>query len=126
MQIDAVKLKEAVQAVTNVDPGAVSQDAAQRFAELMQTGPLAPPQAAGAQQTNPIAAIAHAQDAAIHRVANDAVWLGNNLSGLAPDKMFAAAMLVQVETASLTVDMQAKMATITASKDALSTLMKNQ
>ncbi|VFR37555.1 Type III secretion protein HrpB2 [plant metagenome] len=125
MQIDAVQLKEAVQAVTNVDPGAVSQDAAQRFAELMQTGPLAP-QAAGAQQTNPIAAIAHAQDAAIHRVANDAVWLGNNLSSLAPDKMFAAAMLVQVETASLTVDMQAKMATITASKDALSTLMKNQ
>lgn len=126
MQVNLSQLKASVQAVATVDPVAVSQDATQRFGALMASGPMAVPASPVNTQPNPVASIAHAQDAAIRKVGNDAVWLSNNLSGLSVDRVFAATMLVQVETASLAVDMQVKMATITASKDALSTLMKNQ
>ena len=38
----------------------------------------------------------------------------------------AAAIQVQLESASLQVDMQTKMAVVTSTKDAIETLMKNQ
>jgi type III secretion inner rod protein HrpB2 len=50
----------------------------------------------------------------------------NNVDSMSMGEITAAAMQLQIEAASLQVDMQTKMSVVTSSKDAIETLMKNQ
>jgi type III secretion inner rod protein HrpB2 len=50
----------------------------------------------------------------------------HNVDAMSPGELTASVVQLQIEAASLQVDMQMKMSVVTSSKDAIETLMKNQ
>lgn len=67
-----------------------------------------------------------AQSTADQQVPNDVLYLMQQSPSMSMQQMASASMAVNLETASMTANLQVKMAVVQSSKDALQTLMKNQ
>lgn len=109
-----------------LDAQPVDPQRAARFAELMahdRLGSVRPVEPDGGAV---ISDMVRNEDIALQYVSNDVLFLMQHSNGMSMNEFASAAMQVQIEAASLQVDMQAKMAVVTSSKDAIETLMKNQ
>ncbi|MCP1119707.1 hypothetical protein [Robbsia andropogonis] len=95
------------------------------FAEMMRTsrvGPSAPTGDAGTV----ISKLVEGEDEAFTYVSNDMLYMLNNANSMSMGELTTAMTQVQVEAASMQVDLQMKMSVVNSSKDAIETLMKNQ
>ena len=104
----------------------VPQHVADSFAQMMETSVMAPPAPKGSKTGAMMSEIVRGQDQAFQTVANDALYMMDNCDLMNVNELTAAAVQVQLESASLQVDMQTKMGVVTSTKDAIETLMKNQ
>jgi type III secretion inner rod protein HrpB2 len=104
----------------------VDPERAARFAELMSHSRLGAAQPVERDGGAVISDLVRNEDIALQYVSNDVLFLLEHADGMSMNQFATAAMQVQIEAASLQVDMQAKMAVVTSSKDAIETLMKNQ
>jgi type III secretion inner rod protein HrpB2 len=66
------------------------------------------------------------EDEALQTVSNDALYMLHNAGDMSFNQIAAASVQMQIETASLQVDMSMKISVVESSKGALETLMKNQ
>lgn len=113
-------------ALPPLDPQTVDPQRAARFAELMAHDRLGSVRPVEHDGSAVISEMVRNEDIAMQYVSNDVLFLMQHANGMSMNQFATAAMQVQVEAASLQVDMQAKMAVVTSSKDAIETLMKNQ
>ncbi|KER67578.1 hypothetical protein HR51_32565 [Burkholderia cepacia] len=96
------------------------------FEAMMQRGVMGPSSGAGDSAGTMISALVRGEDAAFQYVSNDMLYMIHNVDSMSPGELTASAIQLQIEAASLQVDMQMKMSVVTSSKDAIETLMKNQ
>jgi type III secretion inner rod protein HrpB2 len=99
---------------------------AARFSELMTHSRMVAAQPPGADSGSLISEMLRSEDVALQYVSNDMLFMLEHANGMTMGQLTTASMQVQIEAASLQVDMQAKMSVVTSSKDAIETLMKNQ
>lgn len=105
---------------------AVPPHVADSFETMMQRGVMGPSSETGDTAGTMISELVRGEDAAIQYVSNDMMYMMQNASSMSTGELTASAIQLQVEAASLQVDMQMKMSVVTSSKDAIETLMKNQ
>ncbi|HEY4353267.1 MAG TPA: type III secretion protein HrpB2 [Paraburkholderia sp.] len=105
---------------------AVPPHLADSFDAMMQRGVMGPAAPSADTSGTMVSELVRGQDAAFQYVSNDMLYMMNNVDSMSMGEITAAAMQLQIEAASLQVDMQTKMSVVTSSKDAIETLMKNQ
>ncbi|MEA3120242.1 MAG: type secretion inner rod protein HrpB2 [Paraburkholderia sp.] len=108
------------------DTGAVSQALGDKFLALLAqaTPHVAETNAAGSNNLVEKAVEDQAND--YQQVPNDLLYMTQHMSALSMQRIAAVDMTVQLEVASLSADLQVKMAAVQSSKDAVQTLVKNQ
>ncbi|RQS15881.1 hypothetical protein [Burkholderia sp. Bp8998] len=104
----------------------VSAHVADSFEAMMQRGVMGPSSGTGDSAGTMISEIVRGEDAAFQTVSNDMLYMIHNVDAMSPGELTASVVQLQIEAASLQVDMQMKMSVVTSSKDAIETLMKNQ
>jgi len=124
--LTAKQLQDVLRTQLAVDPLPVPQALTGKFEALMQHQVVQAPPPHTDETSTMISNLMVSEDQAYQYVSNDMVFMLNNASAMSPNELTAAAIQVQVESASLQVDMQIKMSVVTSSKDAIDTLMKNQ
>ena len=120
-QLQTVLEKEATTTSTQVDP-----QLADKFQSMVANGKMAKPEVNTPDAGAFIEKAVKEQDKAFNDVSNDVVFMMQDANRMSMQELTAAAMQVQVETASLQVDLQTKLSVVTSTKDAVDTLMKNQ
>jgi len=105
---------------------AVPPHVADSFEAMMQRGVMGQSSENSDTAGTMISALVRGEDAAIQYVSNDMMYMMQNAGSMSTGELTASAIQLQVEVASLQVDMQMKMSVVTSSKDAIETLMKNQ
>ncbi|WP_412025854.1 type III secretion protein HrpB2 [Burkholderia cepacia] len=104
----------------------VPEHVAGSFEAMMQRGVMGPSSGGGDTAGTMISELVRGEDAAIQYVSNDMLYMIHNVDSMSMGELTAATIQLQIEAASLQVDMQMKMSVVTSSKDAVETLMKNQ
>lgn len=122
----AKQLQAALHTQLEVDPVQVPQALAGKFEGMMQPQVATAPVSSPDETSSMISDLVTNEDQAYQYVSNDLVFMMNNVDSMSANQLTTAAMQIQLETASLQVDMQVKMSVVTSSKDAIETLMKNQ
>jgi type III secretion inner rod protein HrpB2 len=122
------EISRATEAGTNAgsDASAVPQQLVDKFQALLAQ---ATPQASETNAVNndsPVRKAVEEQATDYQQVPNDLMYMTQHISSLSMQRIAAADMTVQLEVASLSADLQVKVAAVTASKDAIQTLIKNQ
>lgn len=107
-------------------PIAVPPHEAASFDQLMQRGVLAPPAPHGSEAGSLATKLVLSEDEALQTVSNDALYMLSHANEMSFNQVAAASVQMQIETASLQVDMSMKISVVESSKGALETLMKNQ
>jgi type III secretion inner rod protein HrpB2 len=107
------------------DPSSPSQQLVDKFQTLMAQGGQPSQQVHPAQQDILTKAVQDQDDYA-RMVPNDLQYVTQHLSAMSMQRITAVTMQMNLEIANLGADMDAKMAAVQSSKDAIQTLMKNQ
>jgi type III secretion inner rod protein HrpB2 len=107
------------------DPSSPSQQLVDKFQALMAQGGQPAQQVHPAQQDVLTKAVQEQDDYA-RMVPNDLQYVTQHLSAMSMQRIAAVTMQMNLEVANLGADMDAKMAAVQSSKDAIQTLMKNQ
>jgi type III secretion inner rod protein HrpB2 len=105
---------------------AVPPHEAASFEQMMQRGVLAPPVPHGSEAGSLASKLVLSEDEALQTVSNDALYMLHHANEMSFNQVSAASVQMQIETASLQVDMSMKISVVESSKGALETLMKNQ
>ncbi|WP_175872470.1 hypothetical protein [Burkholderia sp. BCC0397] len=96
------------------------------FEQMMTSGVTAPPKPQGSEAGSLATHLVLSEDEALQTVSNDALYMLHNAGDMSFNQIAAASVQMQIETASLQVDMSMKISVVESSKGALETLMKNQ
>lgn len=123
--ISSVQLQAMFTHEFSGNSGQVSQQLVDKFQALVAHGTPHRPEDPSHTSTIVTQAISQ-QDAAFTQVPNDMLYVMQNAPMMSMNEMASAGMMVTLETANMTANMQIKMAVVTSSKDAVQTLMKNQ
>lgn len=107
-------------------PAAVPPHEADSFERMMQRGVSAPPAPHGSEAGSLASKLVLSEDEALQTVSNDALYMLHHADEMSFNQIAAASVQMQIETASLQVDMSMKISVVESSKGALETLMKNQ
>lgn len=107
-------------------PFAVPPHEAASFDQMMQRGVLTPPAPHGSEAGSLASKLVLSEDEALQTVSNDALYMLSHANEMSFNQVAAASVQMQIETASLQVDMSMKISVVESSKGALETLMKNQ
>jgi type III secretion inner rod protein HrpB2 len=111
------------------DTSAVPQQLVDKFQALLAQGAQGTPHVAetnAVDNNNIVEKAVEGQASDYQQVPNDLLYMTQHMSTLSMQRIAAADMTVQLEVASLSADLQVKMAAVQSSKDAVQTLMKNQ
>ncbi|MFC0402809.1 type III secretion protein HrpB2 [Paraburkholderia rhizosphaerae] len=120
-------LSQTGAAVTHAAAAApVPAHVAGSFEAMMQRGVMGPGTPSEDTSGTMISEMVRGEDLALQYVSNDMLYMINNVDSMSMGELTAASIQLQIEAASLQVDMQTKMSVVTSSKDAIETLMKNQ
>ncbi|MBN3807423.1 serine kinase [Paraburkholderia sp. Ac-20336] len=112
---------------TAPQPAAAPQALVDKFQAMMANPtPNAVPEVHQIGHTDIVTKAVKEQADYYHAVPNDVLYMSQHASTLSMQHLASADMTVQLEIASLNMDLQVKMATVQSSKDAVQTLMKNQ
>jgi type III secretion inner rod protein HrpB2 len=104
----------------------VSPQQSSSFEAMMQNGVMGPAARSSDPTGTLVSEVVRGEDAALQSVSNDMLFMLDNSSSMSMQDLTAASLAIQIETTSMQVDMQTKMAVVNSSKAALETLMKNQ
>jgi type III secretion inner rod protein HrpB2 len=107
------------------DLGTPCQQLVDKFQSLMAQGGPNAQQVHPAQHDIVTNAIEEQEDFS-RQVPSDLQYVSQNLSTMSMQRLIAVSMQMELEVANLGADMDAKMAAVQSSKDAIQTLMKNQ
>ncbi len=107
-------------------PVMVPSHEAASFEQMMQRGVTAAPEPHGSKAGSLASELIISEDQALQTVSNDALYMLNHANQMSFNQIAAASVQMQIETASLQVDMSMKISVVESSKGALETLMKNQ
>lgn len=108
------------------DAGMPTQALVDKFQAMMAQGTPHVPEAHPGEHANIVTKAVEEQADYYRQVPNDVLYMSQHMNGLSMQRLAAADMTIQLEIASLNMDLQVKMATVQSSKDSLQTLMKNQ
>jgi type III secretion inner rod protein HrpB2 len=123
--MSSVQLQASLTQEFSGNPAQVSQQLADKFQSMVAHSTPHRPDDSAHAPTIVTKAITD-QDAAYAQVPNDMVYLMENGPMMSMDQITNASMFITLEMASMTTNLQVKMAVVTSSKDAVQTLMKNQ
>ncbi|MFM0040894.1 type III secretion protein HrpB2 [Paraburkholderia sediminicola] len=124
MQAAAAQAAQASAAGTVGQP--VSPQLSSSFEAMMQNGVMGPATHGSDPAGTLVSEVVRGEDTALQSVSNDMLFMLQNSSSMSMQELTTASMAIQIESTSMQVDMQTKMAVVNSSKEALETLMKNQ
>jgi type III secretion inner rod protein HrpB2 len=114
------------EAGTGTDASAVPQQLVDKFQALLAQGSPHMAETNAVDNNNPVQKAVEDQASAYQQVPNDLLYMTQHMDTMSMQRVVAADMTVQLEVASLSADLQVKMAAVQSSKDAVQTLIKNQ
>jgi type III secretion inner rod protein HrpB2 len=108
------------------DASAVPQQLVDKFQALLAQGSPHMAETNAVDNNNAVQKAVEDQASAYQQVPNDLLYMTQHMDTMSMQRVVAADMTVQLEVASLSADLQVKMAAVQSSKDAVQTLIKNQ
>lgn len=126
LQMQAALAQAELPATAGTTAQPVSPQLAASFEAMMQNGVMTPAIPNADPAGTMVSEVLRGEDTAMQAVSNDMLFMLNNSNGMSMQELTSATMAIQIESTSMQVDLQTKMAVVNSSKEALETLMKNQ
>jgi type III secretion inner rod protein HrpB2 len=126
LQMQAALAQAEIPAAAGTGVQPVSPQLAASFEAMMQNGVMTSAAPSSDPAGTMVSEVLRGEDTALQAVSNDMLFMLNNSNGMSMQELTSATMAIQIESTSMQVDLQTKMAVVNSSKEALETLMKNQ